>query len=86
MLRALISFQRVNPFGDAKSRTKILNYAAIFFFWSFGIIGFVQFLTNGLFINNELEGTNFFLIVASVLPLGASFGAAKEWSKNKEVE
>jgi len=85
MLRALISFQRVNPFLTGESRAKILNYAAIFF-WSFGFIGFMQFLTNGLFTNNELEGTNFFLIAASVFPLGASLGAAKEWSKNKVVE
>jgi hypothetical protein len=85
MLRAIISFQRVNPFSAVKSGTNILNFAAIFF-WSFGIIGFVQFLTIGLFTNNDLEGTNFFLIAASVLPLGASLGAAKEWSKNKVVE
>lgn len=85
ILRAIISFQRVNPFLAVKSRIKILNYAAIFF-WSFGVIGFVQFLANGLLTNNDLEGTNFFLIAASVFPLGASLGAAKEWSKNKIIE
>lgn len=85
MLRAVISFQRVNPFLGLKSREKILNYATIFF-WSFGVIGFVLALANGLLTNNDLEGTNFFFIVASVFPLGLSLGPAKERSKYKIVE
>ena len=85
MLRTLIDFQRVNPFLNSCQRKKVIQWAIVFF-WSCGIIGFLQFLLTGLFGNAEPIGTDFFLITASVFPLGASLGAAKEWLINCSAE
>jgi len=79
ILMAIIGFQRVNPFNSANS--KFIRYGIIFF-WSFGIFGFINFLTFGIFESSEFENSTFFFIVASVFPLGASLGAAKEWKKS----
>ena len=79
MLMAIISFQHVNPFNSAKS--KFIKYGIIFF-WCFGFFAFINFLTFGIFESSDFENSNFFFIVASVFPLGASLGAAKEWRKS----
>lgn len=76
MLMAIIGFQRVNPFNSAKS--KFVDYAIIFF-WGSGIFGFIYFLSAGIFQSSDIDNSKYFLIVASVFPLGASLGAAKQW-------
>ena len=83
MLMFIIGFQRVNPFNSPKS--KLIDYAIIFF-WCFGIFGFIIFLTFGIFETSEFENSNFFYIVASVFPLGASLGAAKQWKISSAEE
>lgn len=83
MLMLIIGIQRVNRFNSSKS--KFIDYAIIFF-WGFGIYGFISFLIFGIFESSELEHSNFFFIVASVFPLGASLGAAQEWIKNSVKE
>ena len=79
MFMFIIGFQRVNPFNSPKS--KIVDYAIIFF-WCFGVFGFINFLIFGIFESSKFENSNFFFIVASVFPLGASLGAAKQWEKS----
>ena len=79
MLIALIGFQKVNPF--AKSNPNFIKFAVLFF-WTFGIIGAFYFLMSGLFGLGEVNGSSYFLIVASVFPLGATLGAAKQWSED----
>ena len=83
MLMFIIGFQRVNPFNSAKS--KVVDYAIIFF-WCSGVFGFFNFLIFGIFNSSEFENSNFFFIVASVFPLGASLGAAKKWKKSSSNE
>ncbi len=75
VLMAIIGVQRVNS-----ANLKFIQYAIIFF-WGFGIFGFINFLINGIFEPSKFENYTFFFIVASVFPLGASLGAAKEWKK-----
>lgn len=72
----VIGFQRVNPFNSPRST--FIKYA-ILAFWGFGIFGFLYFLSTGLFQSSEFESANYFMMVASVFPLGASVGAAKQW-------
>lgn len=78
MLNALIGFQKINPF--AKANPNFIKFA-ILFFWSFGIFGALYFLCSGIFGLGEIDGSSYFLIVASIFPLGATLGAAKQWSK-----
>ncbi|WP_334016230.1 hypothetical protein [Alteromonas sp. S167] len=75
----LIGFQKINPF--AKSNPNFIKFA-ILFFWSFGIIAALYFLSSGIFQVDEKNSTRYFLVVASVFPLGPTLGAAKEWNKD----
>jgi len=79
MLIALIGLQKINPF--AKANPNFIKFA-ILFFWSFGIIGALYFLCSGILGFGAIDGSSYFLIVASVFPLGATLGAAKQWSKD----
>ena len=79
MLIVLVGFQKINPF--AKSNPNFIKFA-ILFFWVFGVIGALYLLTSGTLGLGEIDGSSYFLIVASVFPLGATLGAAKEWNKD----
>ena len=79
LLSTLIGFQKINPF--AKSNPNFIKFA-ILFFWSFGIIAALYFLSSGIFQIDEKNSTRYFLVSASVFPLGPTLGAAKEWNKD----
>jgi hypothetical protein len=78
MVKFVLGFQRVNPLILPKS--KFLKYA-ILLFWAFGIFAFFNFLLTGIFQTTEFENSNYFMVVASVFPLGISVGSAREWNK-----
>ena len=75
MVKGVISSKRINPFNSHNRKYVIL------FTWAFGIFAFFHFLLTGVFQTSELENSRYFMIVASVFPLGASAGSAQEWNK-----
>ena len=79
MLITLVGFQKINPF--AKSNPNFFKFA-ILFFWAFGMIGALYLLISGILGLGKTDGSSYFLIVASVFPLGATLGAAREWNKD----
>ncbi len=78
MVKGVIGFQRINPFNSHKSKYR--KYV-ILFTWAFGICAFFHFILTGVFQTSELDNSRYFMIVASVFPLGASAGSAQEWNK-----
>jgi hypothetical protein len=79
MIKFLLSIQKVNPFLDRK----YFGYV-VMFFWAAGIYGFLSFLLKGLFGQMDAEHGTFFMIAASVFPLGLSLGASEMWQYNDE--
>ncbi len=79
MIKLLLSIQKVNPF----LAQKYFGYA-VMFFWAAGIYGFLSFLIKGIFGQMDAEHGTFFMIAASVFPLGLSLGASEMWQHNDE--
>lgn len=79
MLAFVVGVQRINPLNPVNSN--FFKYSLIFF-WVGGLIGFCNFLINGILDNSEFENAGYFQIVVAAFPLGATMGAAKEWEKN----
>ena len=81
MVKLLLSIQKANPLLTPK----IYNFA-IMFFWGAGIYGCLTFIFKGVFGEMDAPNSTFFIITASMFPLGSSIGASEMWRSKESYE
>jgi hypothetical protein len=81
MVKLLLSIQKTNPVLTPK----IYNFA-IMFFWGAGIYGCLTFIFKGSFGEMDAANSTYFIITASMFPLGSSIGASEMWRSKESYE